>query len=285
MWRKATKFNILRKITTSRELKPSSCIEYLKQLSQDSTKVRHISRKIVINQGYKFLGSGRNGEILSQNNVTGRQNFMISRIPFGVFGICNQPMRHYASAAAEAIVSTSSEEDGEIHELVVGMSRQQREKLQTLSSKESNLIHGMSRGRYNALRKRQTKVETEAWSEAAREYQELLADMCEKKLAPNLPYIKSLFLGWFEPLKDAIKAEQAKTGTNRGAYAPYFDELPADMMAVITMHKLTALLMSGGGHGSTILVQASSQIGEAIEHEVLLNLQLVVRVSFVPCIC
>ena len=78
------------------------------------------------------------------------------------------------------------------------------------------------------------------WEEAAKEYRELLMDMCEHKLAPNLPYMKSLFLGWFEPLRDAIVKEQEmySEGKNRMAYAPYFVQLPADKMAVIAMHKI-----------------------------------------------
>nr|GEX71010.1 DNA-directed RNA polymerase 2, chloroplastic/mitochondrial [Tanacetum cinerariifolium] len=32
----------------------------------------------------------------------------------------------------------------------------------------------------------------------------ILLDVCEHKLAPNLPYAKSLFFGRFEPLKNAI---------------------------------------------------------------------------------
>ncbi|KAL9246229.1 hypothetical protein vseg_019791 [Gypsophila vaccaria] len=267
MWRKATKFDILRKITTCRELKHSSRIKYRKDLSQDPTKV--ILSKTVVNQGDTFLGFGRNGDLVSQYKEIGSYYIRSSRNPFGFFGVWNRPMCHFGSAAAEAIVSTSSEEDEEVRELVAEMSKQQRKKVQSLASSKSNLVNGMSQWKYNALRRRQTKVETEAWNEAAREYQELLTDMCEQKLAPNLPYIKSLFLGWFEPLKDAIKAEQdlCKLGKNRGAYAPYFDELPADMMAVITMHKLMGLLMSNSGHGSATVVQASVQIGEAIEHE------------------
>jgi hypothetical protein len=40
------------------------------------------------------------------------------------------------------------------------------------------------------------------------------------------------------------------------------------MMAVITMHKLMGLLMTGSGDGSVRVIQAACQIGEAIEHEV-----------------
>ncbi|KAH9626812.1 hypothetical protein KSS87_002458 [Heliosperma pusillum] len=255
MWRKTTKFDILRKITTSREVKPASCVKVLKELSQDSTKVRHFSVKSVIAQGYKCPGIGRNGEVLSQKAEMGSYNSMIHRNPFGFSRVCNQLLRHYGSAAAEAIMSTSSEEDEEVRELVVEISKHHRNKGHNLPPRETKMIAGMSQWKYNTLRKRQVKVETEAWNDAAREYQELLADMCEQKLAPNLPYIKSLFLGWFEPLKDAISAEQdlCKIGKNRGDYAPYFDELPADMTAVITMHKLMGLLMMGDGHGVPLL--------------------------------
>ncbi|VAI16824.1 unnamed protein product [Triticum turgidum subsp. durum] len=97
--------------------------------------------------------------------------------------------------------------------------------------------------------------------------------MCEHKLAPNLPYVKSLFLGWFEPLRDQIIAEQelvSERGT-RASHAPYFNMLPADMMAVITMHKLMGLLMTGSGDGSVRVIQAACQIGEAVEHEVRIH--------------
>ncbi|XP_051122130.1 DNA-directed RNA polymerase 1B, mitochondrial-like [Andrographis paniculata] len=176
----------------------------------------------------------------------------------------------YATAAAEALVSTSEEEVDEIQEVVRKMSRDYEVKKSGMcEQKQPKMVGGMGSGKYHILRRRQIKVETEAWEQAASEYQELLTDMCEQKLAPNLPYIKSLFLGWFEPLRDAIVAEQnlCKEGKNRGAHAPYFDQLPADMMAVITMHKLVGLLMTGGCNGSARVVQAASHIGEAIENE------------------
>lgn len=178
--------------------------------------------------------------------------------------------RGYATAA-EALISTSEEEVDEIQELIEEVNKEMKVKNSDIPEyKQPKLVGGMGLGKYNSLRRRQIKMETEAWEEAAREYQELLVDMCEQKLAPNLPYIKSLFLGWFEPLRDAIAAEQdlCKEGKNRGAYAPYFDQLPAGMMAVITMHKLMGLLMTGGWNGSARVVQAACHIGEAIEHEV-----------------
>ncbi|KAF3663960.1 DNA-directed RNA polymerase 1, mitochondrial [Capsicum annuum] len=177
-------------------------------------------------------------------------------------------LRSYGSAA-EAIASTSEEDIDEIQELIEEMNKENEALKSSLQPKQPKTIGGMGIGKYNILRRKQIKVETEAWEEAAKEYQELLMDMCEQKLAPNLPYMKSLFLGWFEPLRDAIAADQklCDEGKNRGAYAPFFNELPAEMMAVITMHKLMGLLMTGGGTGSARVVQAASHIGEAIEHE------------------
>ena len=129
---------------------------------------------------------------------------------------------------------------------------------------------GMGTGKYAILRRRQIKIETEAWEQAAKEYKELLVDMCERKLAPNLPYVKSLFLGWFEPFRDEILKEQQLCGDPKckASHGPYFDKLPAEMMAVITMHKLMSLLMTGGGDGSVRVVQAACHVGEAIEQEV-----------------
>lgn len=172
--------------------------------------------------------------------------------------------RGYGSVA-QALVSTEEEEDSDENQ-----ENQELIEAATMKPKQPKLVGGIGQGKYLLLRRRQIKTETEAWEEAAKEYQELLVDMCEQKLAPNLPYIKSLFLGWFEPLRDVIAKEQdlCKEGKNRTAYAPWFDQLPADMMAVITMHKLMGLLMTGGGHGGARVVQAACQIGEAIEHEV-----------------
>jgi DNA-directed RNA polymerase len=135
---------------------------------------------------------------------------------------------------------------------------------------QKKMMAGMGIGKYTILKRRQVKMETEAWEQTAREYQEMLEDMCEQKLAPNLPYVKSLFLGWFEPLRDAILAEQELCKVNsRVPHRAYFNDLPADMMAVITMHKLMGLLMTGnGGTASIRVVQAASVVGEAIENEV-----------------
>ncbi|CAH1431236.1 unnamed protein product [Lactuca virosa] len=189
-------------------------------------------------------------------------------------GLLHRSYKGYASsAAAEEIVSTEEEDSDEIREMVHHLNKEIKAvETKTNSSdhkKQPRLVNGIGQGKYIALRRRQIKIETEAWENAAKEYQELLVDMCEQKLAPNLPYVKSLFLGWFEPLKNAIASEQdlCREGRNRGAYAPQFDQLPADMMTIITMHKLMGLLMTGGGQGGARVVQAALHIGEAVEHE------------------
>ncbi|CDY07360.1 BnaA07g24390D [Brassica napus] len=124
--------------------------------------------------------------------------------------------------------------------------------------------------KYHSLKQRQVRLETEEWERAARECREIIEDMCEQKLAPNLPYVKSLFLGWFEPLRDAIRADLDAFKVKRGKipYAPYMELLPADMMAVITMHKMMALLMTNAeGVGVVRVVNAVTNVGEAIEQE------------------
>ncbi|PIA31839.1 hypothetical protein AQUCO_04800023v1 [Aquilegia coerulea] len=97
--------------------------------------------------------------------------------------------------------------------------------------------------------------------------------MCDKKLAPNLPYVKRLFLGWFEPLKEAIEKEQKlqKQKKQKASYAYHIGLLPADKMAVIVMHKMMGLLMIDRDDGYVRLVQAAVQVGDAIEQEVRIH--------------
>ncbi|KAG0631342.1 hypothetical protein M758_1G245900 [Ceratodon purpureus] len=129
------------------------------------------------------------------------------------------------------------------------------------------------RQKQKELHMRQFKIETEAWHQAAAEYKELVAEMCKKNLAPNLPATRSLLLGWFEPLRDAIAQEQKDYDDrnfreHRAVYGPFMAQLPADMLAVITMHRLMSLLMSDQEHGCVKVLHAALQIGEAVEQEV-----------------
>lgn len=102
------------------------------------------------------------------------------------------------------------------------------------------------------------------------EYRELEREMRDKSLAPNLPHVKALFLGWFEPLREGIAAEQRtqRTKKSKAAYAPHIDLLSAEKMAVIVMHKMMGLVMVGNNDRCVELVQAAVQVGMAIEQEV-----------------
>ncbi|XP_062078452.1 DNA-directed RNA polymerase 3B, chloroplastic [Humulus lupulus] len=123
--------------------------------------------------------------------------------------------------------------------------------------------------KYNLLRRRQIKAETEAWEKMVNEYNELEREMREKKLAPNLPHVKSLFLGWFEPLKEAIEREQKLPKSKKKmAFAPNIGLLSADKIALIVMHKMMGLMMSASYDGCVQVVHAAIQIAMAIEEEV-----------------
>jgi DNA-directed RNA polymerase, mitochondrial len=127
------------------------------------------------------------------------------------------------------------------------------------------------KAQHRRLRQRQVKAETEAWARAAEEYREIEREMLDRRLAPALPYVKSLFVGWFEPLRDAIARDQEVQRSKRvkHVYAKYLLLLPADKMAVIVMHKMMGLLMSSkDGSGSVRVVQVAHCIGEAVEREV-----------------
>ncbi|KAL5582055.1 hypothetical protein UlMin_014497 [Ulmus minor] len=224
------------------------------------------------NHGSSGFGFGRNGEISSHEDL-GKLGFGSVGNPFGLNGFCS---KGYASVA-EAVSSTDVEEDvpvdEEFRELLQDMGKEKKREVGYRWRRRQQIARGVPEKRYAALKRRQVKIETQAWEQAAKEYRELMMDMCEQKLAPNLPFMKSLFLGWFEPLTNAIKKDQElfREGKNKTLYAPFFDQLPAEKMAIITMHKLMGLLMTGQEHGDTRVVQASCVIGDAIEQEVKIH--------------
>lgn len=271
MWR-----NLARQASSKRIIRSclpsSSSSSSSVRFSQDLNfleKIRRPEAPKCVNSWFPVMGFGQSGVLSSQNGGLGGPSSANSSNLFGFSGNCSC-VKGYASAA-EAI---ASEEDlsgsDEVQELMAEMIREDNA-VESQSSRPKKMVAGMGIGAYNTLRRRQIKMETEAWDEAAKEYQELLTDMCEQKLAPNLPYMKSLFLGWFEPLRDAIAEDRESSNQKRPrpSHYPYFDQLPVDKMAVITMHKLMGLLMTNtGGMGSTRVVQAALQIGEGIEQEV-----------------
>ncbi|KAM6548275.1 hypothetical protein CsatB_019951 [Cannabis sativa] len=270
MWR-----NFAKK-ATSRKFKLSSDSHISSSSSSSSSardtnflrKYRPDTTRATENSWFPLLGFRRFGIISSLDNILGQPSLLNSSSNgFGTLGF-----KGYASVA-EAIASTDAEDDSsgsdEVQELLDDMDKEN--KVDSYFKGPKKMVAGMGITKYHILRRRQIKMETEAWEEAAKEYQELLMDMCEQKLAPNLPYVKSLFLGWFEPLRNAIVADQemCREKKSKPSYAPYYYHLSADMMAVIAMHKLMGLLMTNSGAvGSVRVVQAACQIGEAIENEV-----------------
>lgn len=270
MWRNLAKQAASRKtklLSQSLFSSPSSTPLKFSQEPSFLEKSRHFDARACINYGSSLMGLRQVGVTSSQKDELGRPSLLHPTYPSGFSGFC----KGYASSA-EAIASTDEDSGSEeIQEMLEDLVRENKAASHLRQPKR--VVNGMGVGKYAILRKRQIKLETEAWEEAAKEYQELLADMCEQKLAPNLPYIKSLFLGWFEPLRDAIAAEPGTWASKkqhcRPSHAPFFEHLPADKMAVITMHKLMGLLMTNsGGAGAVKVVQAACAIGEALENEV-----------------
>ncbi|XP_048128628.1 DNA-directed RNA polymerase 2B, chloroplastic/mitochondrial isoform X2 [Rhodamnia argentea] len=238
----------------------------------DSGKLRfrqfEVGRSVGL--GFPDVLPRRSGEVSWNEDFVGRPSFGL-----GLNGFC--PKGYASVAEAEVVSSTDVEEDvsvaeEEVKELLAEMTKVERKEKLFWNRQRNLAARGMGRAKYHRLKRRQVKAECEAWQRAAKEYKELLNDMCEHRLAPNLPYMKSLFLGWFEPLRNAIAEEQEsyRSGKRKTAYAHFFDQLPADMMAVITMHKLMALMMTGGehGHGLARVIQAACTIGDAVEQEV-----------------
>ncbi|KAI3854603.1 hypothetical protein MKX03_005199 [Papaver bracteatum] len=219
------------------------------------------SRKLTKSLGNSIIQVNNNTHLdlipIHHNGKSCFQWFRFSNASFIFSEMLSRP-KGYASVA-KAIPKSDTEDDIEIEELV-GEKGQEG----------SRMVSGIGNYKYRLLRRRQIKIETEAWTQATNEYKDLLAEMCQHKLAPNLPYMKSLFLGWFEPFRDCIVNEQelCKQENKRANYARYFGQLPADMMAVITMHKLMGLMMTSDYYGSARVVPAACIIGEAIENEV-----------------
>ncbi|XP_011010825.1 PREDICTED: DNA-directed RNA polymerase 2B, chloroplastic/mitochondrial-like isoform X2 [Populus euphratica] len=231
-----------------------------------------------VNNSSPQLGFRRISEISTYEDYMGKPSFGFLRNGDSSNGnLCSGFCPRGYVSVAEAVSSTDVEDnvvvDEELQELLQETRKEEEKEKDFRRRRRLHSNRGMGSGKYKALRRRQVKIEAEAWEQAAKEYKELLKDMCEHKLAPNLPYMKGLFLGWFEPLRDAIAKEQEsiRRGKTRPDYALYFDLLPADMMSVITMHKLTAMVMIGGEHGCARVVAAACMIGDAIEQEIRIH--------------
>ncbi|KAL1218508.1 DNA-directed RNA polymerase 1 [Cardamine amara subsp. amara] len=214
------------------------------------------------------LSGGRNGLSINPSNELVR---------LSSFHQCQRYSFKGYATAAQVIDSTDPEDDSsgseEVNELITEMEKETeriRKKARLAAQQPKRVVAGMGAQKYYMLKQRQVKIETEEWEREAKESRELLDDMCEQKLAPNLPYVKTLFLGWFEPLRNAIQADLDAFKIKKGKipYAPYMEQLPADKMAVITMHKMVGLMMTNTeGVGTVKIVNATTHIGEAVEQE------------------
>ena len=123
------------------------------------------------------------------------------------------------------------------------------------------------------MRRKQRKMEMEAYWRATLEYKDMVVRMCKKKLAPNVPFVRGLLLSWFEPYRDALLEEQKaildkEHLPDRNVYGPFLLQLPADILAVVVMHKLMSVLMREQEQGYVRLLTVASAIGEAVEQEV-----------------
>ncbi|KAJ6899503.1 DNA-directed RNA polymerase 1B [Populus alba x Populus x berolinensis] len=263
MWRTLARY------APSKKLRLTSSSRNLFKESTFIEKFRCPDTKTCLNSTFSLLGSRQVG-VLPQNDKLDNPSYGDLTKSFRLSPCF---FKGYATAAAAEVISSTDESELSWSDDFQGSMEESDKNFRKLESQfmpqQKKMMAGMGIGKYTILKRRQVKMETEAWEQTAREYQEMLEDMCEQKLAPNLPYVKSLFLGWFEPLRDAILAEQELCKVNsRVPHRAYFNDLPADMMAVITMHKLMGLLMTGnGGTASIRVVQAASVVGEAIENE------------------
>ncbi|KAL0538820.1 hypothetical protein IC582_022979 [Cucumis melo] len=269
MWRNVLKRAASRKATLFSELSSSTS----RKVTEDHIfldQIRYSRSLETLNTCCQSGDSSRISFLHPQKVGFTNSNFPHSSNPVAFYGVLNHA-EGYATAAEAAISEGDLSGSEEIQEIMEGISKQ--DKVEPHFKKPKRMVDRKGEATYDMLRKRQIKIETEAWEEAAREYEELIAEICEQKLSPNLPYMKSLFLGWFQPFRDAIVAEQesikSKSKNFCPNHAPYFNLLPADMMAVITMHKLVGVMMSDfEGNGIVKVTQAATHIGEAIENEV-----------------
>lgn len=286
MWRKVVKQSsrTLRSTKIATPVNPSNRTCSFLGFSQDPVSSQEFFNYKLLdfsscsNIGFEGLNVWKICEFSTSNEFLGRPTGLHSaRSLVNINGFCS---KSYTSVAeAVAVSSTDVEEDvsveQEVQELLTDMRREEVKQRGVHWRRRHKMAYGMGRKKYLGLQKRQVKIETEAWEQAAKEYKELLNDMCKQKLAPNLPYMKSLFLGWFEPLYNKIAEEQEsfRQEKNMATYGKHLLELPAEMMAVITMHKLVGQLMTGDDHGLARVVQAACLIGDAVEQEVLSILQ------------
>eukprot|EP00897_Mesotaenium_endlicherianum_P008357 jgi/Mesen1/754/ME000110S_11018 len=170
--------------------------------------------------------------------------------------------QHHAESAGIATAASSSGESLEIRESsnykwdVLAQDARVGMKLDDGSVQLESSVDERERKSREYLRRRERQLDLEmgAYKEAALKYAELEGQMFRKKLGINLPVGKSLMLSWFGPLRDAIRADQ-EAFKNERSVSPYdpdlgsiLNEVQADVLAVVTLHKVVEMLLVDEGH-------------------------------------
>ncbi|KAJ6738705.1 DNA-DIRECTED RNA polymerase [Salix koriyanagi] len=148
-----------------------------------------------VNNSSPKLDFRRIGEISTHEEYMGKPSFVFLRNGDSTNGnMCRWLCPRGYVSVAEAVSSTDVEDnvavDEEVQELLQETRNEEEKEKDFRKRRRLHANRGMGSGKYKALRRRQVKIEAEAWEQAAKEYKELLKDMCEHKLAPNLPYMK-----------------------------------------------------------------------------------------------
>ncbi|KAL4525788.1 hypothetical protein Ndes2526B_g09281 [Nannochloris sp. 'desiccata'] len=125
---------------------------------------------------------------------------------------------------------------------------------------------------------RQIILETRAVEAALARYRREAASMVERNQGATLPAARKLLVSWFQPLADAIRAEQLRvakgvSGVDRCVYGPYLMRLDPEQLAVIAMHAAVNAFMSpesdaeaiGSAPGTTRMTRLAVAIGSAVQ--------------------
>ncbi|KAJ1460702.1 hypothetical protein M885DRAFT_508934 [Pelagophyceae sp. CCMP2097] len=123
---------------------------------------------------------------------------------------------------------------------------------------------------------RQLLLEEETLNDAIAEYNLMVQGMLKLGKAADLRPIQRLLARWYHPLCEAIvlhkeKVLDSESGPKHGAtalqvYGPLLLRIPAEHLAVITMHTVVGLCLKDGGGGAKY-VMVTHEIGELVQAE------------------
>ena len=117
------------------------------------------------------MGFHRNGEILSHEEFTRRPSFRFNGFfcPKGYVSVAEAE----AEAEAEVSLSIDVEDDilvgEEVPELLQEMNKEEKRQVAYKRRRRWTMMRGIGQRKYQMLRRRQVRIETEAWEQAAKE--------------------------------------------------------------------------------------------------------------------